>query len=199
MRLKKGKDKKAQRRLDKTSVRDASSEEILDMLASYGPDSSMMRGQYKPEKNEIVMYSDDPDALQHEMIHSTQYGPLRRLAFKMTRGEGVSGRIQDPTKRNAYKDLISSIPTEKFEGLNRAGKFILGEGDGEEFEAVLTTGVNAGKERGVDFTKSFDEIKIQLETAESPTNNMTGLMKFMDNDFTEEQKNLVVSAIRSNL
>ena len=186
------KEKRA-RRIQKTPVRDASSQEVLEMLASYGADSPMMRAEYSPENREIVVYkTDDPDVLKHEQVHARQYGPLQRLARKMDKD--YSARIQDPKKRRSYRKLSRDISPEVYETFNDAGKFILGQG--EEFEAVLTTAVNAAKEMGVDFTGSFDDIKNQLKAVQSPTNNMTGLMKFMENTFTDKQKDLILQALR---
>jgi len=184
--------RRAERRIEKTPVRDASSQEALEMLASYGPDNPMMRGEYSPENKEIVMYKDDPDALKHEEVHASQYGPLQRLARKMDKD--YSARIQDPAKRRSYRKLSADISPEAFKEFNDAGRFIMNEG--EEFEAVLTTAVNAAKEMGVDFTGSFDDIKNQLKAVQSPTNNMTGLMKFMENTFTEKQKDLILQSLR---
>ena len=184
--------RRAERRIEKTPVRDASSQEALEMLASYGPDSPMMQAEYSPENREIVMYTGDPDARKHEEVHVSQYGPLQRLARKMD--SDYSARIQDPAKRRSYRELSADISPEAFKGFNDAGRFIMNEG--EEFEAVLTTAVNAAKEMGVDFTGSFDDIKNQLKTVQSPTNNMTGLMKFMDNTFTDKQKDLILQALR---
>ena len=184
--------KRAERRIAKTPVRDANSQEVLEMLASYGPDSPMMQGEYDPRAKEIVMYKDDPDTLKHEQVHAAQYGPLQRLAKKIN--DERSARIQDPIKRRAYRKLSENISPEVFEGFNRAGKLVLNKG--EEFEAVLNTGVNAAKEQGVDFSKSYDDILSQLLNAPSPTNNMTGLMKFMDNKFTKKQRGLILKSIR---
>ena len=184
--------KRAERRIERTPVRDASSQEVLEMLASYGPDSPMMQGEYDPRAKEIVMYKDDPDTLKHEQIHASQYGPLQRLAKRMN--DERSARIQDPVKRKIYRKLSEDISPEVFEGFNDAGKFIMDKG--EEFEAVLDTGVNAAKEIGVDFTGSFDDIKTQLKAVQSPTNNMTGLIKFMENTFTDKQKDLILKALR---
>tara|TARA_R110000823_G_scaffold142063_1_gene271840 strand:- start:950 stop:2317 length:1368 start_codon:yes stop_codon:yes gene_type:complete len=184
--------RRADRRIEKTPVRDASSQEVLEMLASYGPNKPMMRGEYSPENKEIVMYKDDPDALKHEEVHASQYGPLQRLARNMDKD--YSARIQDPAKRRSYRKLSADISPEAFKEFNDAGRFIMNEG--EEFEAVLTTAVNAAKEMGVDFTGSFDDIKNQLKAVQSPTNNMTGLMKFMENTFTEKQKDLILQSLR---
>ena len=183
--------RRAERRIEKTPVRYAGADEVLKQLASYSDDDKFMLGEYSPENKEIVMYVDDPDILKHEQVHATQYGPLQRLARKMD--SEYSARIQDPKKRKSYRKLSGDISPEIYETFNDAGKFILGQG--EEFEAVLTTGVNAAKEMGVDFTKSFDEIKAQLEAISSPTNNIRGLMKFMQNPFTEKQKNLILKAL----
>ena len=52
------------------------------------------------------------------------------------------------------------------------------------------------KEKGVNFNASFEEILSQLKNVPSPTNNMIGLMKFMENRFTREQRDLILKSIR---
>jgi len=190
--FKKLRERRANRRIEKTPVRDASSQEVLEMLASYGADSPMMRGEYNPREKEIVMYKDDPDTLKHEQVHAAQYGPLQRLAKRMN--DERSAPIQDPTKRKVYRKLSENISPEAYAAFNRAGKLILDKG--EEFEAVLNTGVNAAKEKGVNFNVSFEEILSQLKNVPSPTNNMRGLMKFMSNNFTKKQRDLILKSIR---
>jgi len=185
-------ERRADRRIEKTPVRDASSQEVLEMLSSYGADSPMMQGEYDPIEKEIVMYKDDPDTLKHEQVHAAQYGPLQRLAYRMNQDR--SAPIQDPTKRKVYRKLSENISPEAYAAFNRAGKLILDKG--EEFEAVLDTGVNAAKEKGVNFNASFEEILSQLKNVPSPTNNMIGLMKFMENRFTKEQRDLILKSIR---
>ena len=190
--FKKLRQKRTDRRIAKTPVRDASSQEVLEMLSSYGADSPMMQGEYDPREKEIVMYKDDADTLKHEQVHATQYGPLQRLAYRMNQDR--SAPIQDPTKRKVYRKLSENISPEAYAAFNRAGKLILDKG--EEFEAVLDTGVNAAKEKGVNFNVSFEEILSQLKNIPSPTNNMIGLMKFMENRFTREQRDLILKSIR---
>jgi len=190
--FKKLRQKRTDRRIAKTPVRDASSQEVLEMLASYGADSPMMQGEYDPREKEIVMYKDDLDTLKHEQVHAAQYGPLQRLAYRMNQDR--SAPIQDPTKRKVYRKLSENISPEAYAAFNRAGKLILDKG--EEFEAVLDTGVNAAKEKGVNFNVSFEEILSQLKNIPSPTNNMIGLMKFMENRFTREQRDLILKSIR---
>ena len=152
----------------------------------------MMQGEYDPREKEIVMYKDDADTLKHEQVHAAQYGPLQRLAYRMNQDR--SAPIQDPTKRKVYRKLSENISPEAYAAFNRAGKLILDKG--EEFEAVLDTGVNAAKEKGVNFNVSFEEILSQLKNVPSPTNNMIGLMKFMENRFTREQRDLILKSIR---
>ena len=190
--FKKLRERRANRRIEKTPVRDASSQEVLEMLSSYGADSPMMQGEYDPREKEIVMYKDDSDTLKHEQVHAAQYGPLQRLAKRMN--DERSAPIQDPTKRKVYRKLSENISPEAYAAFNRAGKLILDKG--EEFEAVLDTGVNAAKEKGVNFNASFEEILSQLKNIPSPTNNMRGLMKFMSNKFTKEQRDLILKSIR---
>jgi len=183
-------DKRAERRIDKTPVRQARTSELLDVLAS---DQPTTKGRYYPKEKEIVMYrDDDPDTLKHEQVHASQYGPLQRLSYLLKFND--SARIQDPAKRKTYRKLTSGKNIVDDREFNPAGQYVLSRG--EEFEAVLDTGVNAAKEQGVDFSKSYDDILSQLLSAPSPTNNMTGLRKFMDNKFTKEQRDLILKSIR---
>ena len=103
-------------------------------------------------------------------------------------------RIQDPSMRKAYRKLTTGRHIVDDSNFNDAGKYVLS--NGQEYEAVLNTGVNAAKEQGVDFSKSYDDILSQLLNANSPTNNMKGLMKFMSNNFTKEQRDLILKSIR---
>ena len=183
-------DNRAERRINKTPVRQARTSELLDVLAS---DQPTTKGRYYPKEKEIVMYrDDDPDTLKHEQVHASQYGPLQRLAYSLKFND--SAKIQDPAKRRAYRKLTSGKNIVDDRQFNPAGQYVLSRG--EEFEAVLDTGVNAAKEQGVDFSKSYDDILSQLLNAPSPTNNMTGLRKFMDNKFTKEQRDLILKSIR---
>ena len=183
-------DKRAERRIDKTPVRQARTSELLDVLAS---DQPTTKGRYYPKEKEIVMYrDDDPDTLKHEQVHASQYGPLQRLSYLLKFND--SARIQDPAKRKAYRKLTSGKNIVDDRQFNPAGQYVLSRG--EEFEAVLDTGVNAAKEQGVDFSKSYDDILSQLLNAPSPTNNMTGLRKFMENKFTKEQRDLILKSIK---
>ena len=183
-------DNRAERRINKTPVRQARTSELLDVLAS---DQPTTKGRYYPKEKEIVMYrDDDPDTLKHEQVHAYQYGPLQRLAYSLKFND--SARIQDPAKRKAYRKLTRGKNIVDDRQFNFAGQYLLSKG--EEFEAVLDTGVNAAKEQGVDFSKSYDDILSQLLNATSPTNNMKGLMKFMDNKFTKDQRDLILKSIR---
>ena len=185
-------EKRADRRIAKTPVRDANSSDLLDMLDNYKESVGVPAGQYDPKEREIVMFKDDPDTLKHEQVHASQYGPLQRLAYRVNSDR--SARIQNPTTRKSYRKLTSGKDMVDDRTFNDAGQFILGKG--EEFEAVLGTGVNAAKEKGVNFNVSFEEILSQLKNISSPTNNMRGLMKFMSNKFTKEQRDLILKSIR---
>jgi len=184
-------DKRAKRRIDKTPVRQARTSELLDVLAS---DQPTTLGAYDPKEKEIVMYRDgeDPDTLKHEQVHASQYGPLQRLAYRMDNDHDA--RIQDPAMRKAYRKLTTGKHIVDDSKFDKAGKYVLS--NGQEYEAVLNTGVNAAKEQGVDFNLSFEEILSQLKNIPSPTNNMKGLMKFMSNKFTKGQRDLILKSIR---
>ena len=184
--------RRAERRIGNTSVRDASGQELLDMLSAYGPDSPMMKGEYNPRGREIIMYSDDEDTLKHEQTHAAQYGPLQRLAKRIN--DGYTANIQSPNMRKAYRKLTSGKDMVDDREFNDAGKYVMSSG--EEFEATIGTGVNAAKDSGVDFNKTYDEVLSSLKSMESPTNNTTGLIKFMQNKFSENQKELILKTFR---
>lgn len=195
-------------RVANTPVRDATSEEVLEMLSSFGPDSPMLQGEYDPREKEIVMYKDDLDTLKHEQVHASQYGPLQRMWYKMNDNGNdpayKGARIQNKPMRKAYKQLTKGknqvqdlLLPDNERTFNAAGQYVLNTG--EEFEAVLNTGINAAKSQGVNFNSSFDDVYSQLLNIKNPTNNMRGLTKFMSNKFTDAQKDIIFKAIQDEM
>lgn len=206
--LKKLQQKIRDNRVANTPVRDATSEEVLEMLSSFGPDSPMLQGEYDPREKEIVMYKDDLDTLKHEQVHASQYGPLQRMWYKMNDNGNdpayKGARIQNKPMRKAYKQLTKGknqvqdlLLPDNEKTFNAAGQYVLNTG--EEFEAVLNTGINAAKLQGVSFNSSFDDIYSQLLNIKNPTNNMRGLTKFMSNKFTDAQKDIIFKAIQDEM
>lgn len=206
--LKKLQQKIRDNRVANTPVRDATSEEVLEMLSSFGPDSPMLQGEYDPREKEIVMYKDDLDTLKHEQVHASQYGPLQRMWYKMNDNGNdpayKGARIQNKPMRKAYKQLTKGknqvqdlLLPDNERTFNAAGQYVLNTG--EEFEAVLNTGVNAAKSQGVNFNSSFDDVYSQLLNIKNPTNNMRGLTKFMSNKFTDAQKDIIFKAIQDEM
>ena len=208
--LKKLQQKIRDNRVANTPVRDATSDEVLEMLSSFGPNSPMLQGEYYPREKEIVMYKDDLDTLKHEQVHASQYGPLQRMWYKMNDNGNdpayKGARIQNKPMRKAYKQLTKGknqvqdlLLPDNERTFNAAGQYVLNTG--EEFEAVLNTGVNAAKQVGVNFNGSFDNIYSQLVNLKDTdtTNNLRGLRKFMSNKFTDAQKDIIFKAIQDEV
>ena len=208
--LKKLQQKIRDNRVANTPVRDATSEEVLEMLSSFGPDSPMLQGYYNPREKEIVMYKDNLDTLKHEQVHASQYGPLQRMWYKMNdNGMDPSykgARIQDKPMRKAYRKLTKGknqvqdlLLPDNERTFNAAGQYVLNRG--EEFEAVLSTGINAAQKYGINFDGSFDNILSQLNTIPGGErfNNLRGLTKFMSNAFTDAQRDIIFKAIQDEM
>ena len=146
------------------------------------------------------------DTLEHEQKHASQYGPFSRMWYKMNdNGMDPSykgARIQDKPMRKAFRKLTKGknqvqdlLLPDNERTFNAAGQYVLNKG--EEFEAVLSTGINAAQKHGIDFNGSFDNILSQLNAIpeEERSNNLRGLTKFMGNTFTEEQKEIIFKSL----
>lgn len=198
-------------RVANTPVRDAGGLDAINMLDSWQPGDENNFGHYDPKNDEIVMWRENAgdeydDALEHEKIHASQYGPFSRLWYKMNdNGMDPSykgARIQDKPMRKAYRKLTKGknqvqdlLLPDNERTFNAAGQYVLNKG--EEFEAVLSTGINAAQKHGINFDGSFDDILSQLNTIpeEERSNNLRGLTKFMSNAFTEEQKEIIFKSL----
>lgn len=209
--LKKLQQKIRDNRVANTPIRDAGGLDAINMLDNWQPGDETNMGHYDPRTNEIVMWRENAgdnydDALEHEQIHASQYGPFSRMWYKMNdNGMDPSykgARIQDKPMRKAYRKLTKGknqvqdlLLPDNERTFNAAGQYVLNKG--EEFEAVLSTGINAAQKHGINFDGSFDNILSQLNTIpeEERSNNLRGLTKFMSNAFTEEQKEIIFKSL----
>ena len=198
-------------RVANTPIRDAGGLDVINMLDNWQPGDETNMGHYDPRTNEIVMWRENAgdnydDTLEHEQKHASQYGPFSRMWYKMNdNGMDPSykgARIQDKPMRKAYRKLTKGknqvqdlLLPDNERTFNAAGQYVLNKG--EEFEAVLSTGINAAQKHGIDFNGSFDNILSQLNAIpeEERSNNLRGLTKFMGNTFTEEQKEIIFKSL----
>ena len=199
-------DRRAQRRLGRTTIQPDNPE--------YLEGSAGMFNQYFQEVEGIPGRSivldpeiGDESVLTHELIHSTQYGPLQRLAAGL--GFRNSGRIQDRDSRKAFRKLFRSLDP-KTQTFNRMGEYMVGGKDDDiEFDAIIKSAISSAKKRGYDLSgKTYGEILDTLNKARDEGNislNMKHLGNFMNTDketgntWTDKQKGYIMDAIKANL
>tara|TARA_R100000388_G_scaffold68190_1_gene49324 strand:+ start:876 stop:1451 length:576 start_codon:yes stop_codon:yes gene_type:complete len=186
--------KRRERRRARTSVRDARTADLLNQLTERGFKPS---GFFDPRKREVVMFPGaDESVLEHELIHSEQYGPLRALLNQ--------GRVQDRDTRKASRRISRSIPQEEREMLAGEGfsplKYMLDSPI--EFEAIVRSGVRSPEAEQVDFSQGFDDVLKSLEALpRDKTNTNLRLLRsaMAEGNFDDREKDLFLKAIRSNL
>jgi len=199
-------EKRAQRRLGRTTIQPYDTAELGGSAGIFN--------QYLQEVQGIPRRSialdpetSDDSVLTHELIHTTQFGPLQQIAAELDFKD--AGRIQDKDTRKAFRKLYKSIDP-KTQSLNRLGKFMVGGKERDiEFDAVIKSAISSAKKRGYDLSgKTYDEILNTLSKARDEDNislNMRHLGNFMNSDketgntWTDEQKGYIMDAIKSNL
>jgi len=199
-------EKRAQRRLGRTTIQPYDTAELGGSAGIFN--------QYLQEVQGIPRRSialdpetSDDSVLTHELIHTTQFGPLQQIAAELDFKD--AGRIQDKDTRKAFRKLYKSIDP-KTQSLNRLGKFMVGGKERDiEFDAVIKSAISSAKKRGYDLSgKTYDEILNTLSKARDEDNislNMRHLGNFMNsnketgNTWTDEQKGYIMDAIKSNL
>jgi len=192
--MKPRKERRAQRRRSRATVREAQTKDLLNVLAAQG---DVLSGFFQPRGREAVLFPGADDSVrEHEMVHSEQYGPLRALLDL--------GRVQDRDTRRSMRGITKGMAQEDYNSLDEEGfsplKYMMD--DPKEFEAILRSSVNSPEAQGVDFNQDFDSILESLSSMpEQGTNtNIRLLRKAMsEGDLSEEQKDLFLRAIRSNL
>ena len=199
-------ERRAQRRLGRTTIQPDNPE--------YLEGNAGMFNQYFQEVEGIPGRSvvldpeyGDESVLTHELIHSTQYGPLQRLAAELRFKN--AGRIQDRDSRKAFRKLFRSLDP-KTQTFNRMGEYMVGGKDDDiEFDAIIKSAISSAKKRGYDLTgKTYGEILNTLNKARGEGNisvNMKHLGNFMNTDkktgntWTDKQKGYIMDAIKANL
>ena len=209
--------KRAKRRLGRTDVRNFPTEEVLEALAGTNPYS----GYFRPGTRDVYMspVTGDKSVMDHELIHSTQMGPLQQMAHSL--GFDRAGRIQDKNSRKAFKKLYRSTKKEDtiLDDLYRKqqieqgrkgneirsglGDYMMGKKAQDiEFDAIIKSGLSSAANKGLDLSnKTFDEVLNELNQAKgSESKNMHHLRRFMnDTSWTDKQKVFIMDAIKANV
>ena len=206
-------ERRAQRRLGRTNVEqlemtDEEAQQIEDQIAdATGGSARSAVGFFDPPSRTIAVDFDDRgdankpsdpnEILTHELIHSTQYGPLRQLAHALD--FETAGRIQDPIIRKSFKDLRKTIRRRDMgDNLSELGNYMAGDrGQRAEYEAIMKTGISSALSKGVDLSGGFDSIARNLQQ-NSGTTNIRMLADFMNNDWDQNQKEIIMRAINSS-
>ena len=210
-------ERRAERRLGRTDIRNFPAEEVLDYLA--GKDRAA--GYFRPDTRDVYMnpVKGDKSVEDHELIHSTQMGPLQGLASSI--GIKRAGRIQDKDSREAFKNLYRSVRKENTvlddkytkrqieqgregdEIRSGLGDYMMGgKAQDIEFDAIIKSGISSAANKGIDLSnKTFDEALNELNKSKgSESTNMHHLRRFMDDtSWTNDQKELIMDAINANL
>lgn len=209
-------DKRAKRRLGRTNVRNFPTGEVLESLAGTNPYS----GYFRPDTRDVYMspVTGDKSVMDHELIHSTQMGPLQQMADALGFN---AGRIQDKNSRKAFRKLYRSIKKEDtiLDDLYRKqqieqgrkgneirsglGDYMMGKKAQDiEFDAIIKSGLSSAANKGLDLSnKTFDEVLNELnQTKSSESTNMHHLRRFMnDTSWTDKQKVFIMDAIKANV
>ena len=159
--------------------------------------------RFKPD--DLNKPTDPNEILVHELIHSTQYGPLRQLAQKFLETTNLdeyvttTPRVQDPDIRDSFKDLRKTIKQRGMEdSLSDYGNYMAGSRSQRgEYEAIMKTGITSALAQGVDLSGDFDSIAKNLKE-NAGTTNIRQLADFMNNDWDENQKQIIMRAIESS-
>ena len=199
-------ERRAQRRIGRTTIQPYGKGELGGSAGIFNQYLQEVQGIPRRSVALDPEYGDD-SVLTHELIHSTQYGPLQQIAAELAFEN--AGRIQDRDTRKAFRKLYKSIDPET-QTLNRMGEFMVGGKDQDiEFDAVIKSAISSAKKRGYDLSgKNYSEILNTLSKAREEGNislNMKHLGNFMSsregtgNPWTDEQKGYIMDAIKANL
>lgn len=185
--------KRKERRRAKASVREAEIKDLLRMLEQ----GDKPAGFYDPREREAVLFPGaDESVREHELVHATQFGPLRALLNR--------GRVQDRQTRRSMRGITRNMAQEDYDMLGSEGfsplKYMMD--DPKEFEAIVSSGVNSPSAQGIDFNQGFDQILESLNALpEDETNTNIRLLRsaMSEGNLNDRQKDLFLKAIRSNL
>lgn len=207
---------RAERRLRRTKVEQSemTDEELNQMMnliaATTGGKPTPSAGYFDPatrtaevdfderfKPDDLNKPTDPDEILGHELIHSTQIGPLRQLAEKLD--FETAPRIQDPEIRDSFKDLRKTIKDRGMEDtLSDYGNYMAGSRSQRgEYEAIMKTGITSAIAQGVDLSGDFDSIASNLKQ-NAGTTNIRQLADFMNNSWDDNQKQIIMKAINSS-
>lgn len=185
---------RAEKRIERVPVREARTFDLLDALNRYNDEGFMPAGAYMRRpgigktREEIVMYpGSGEDVLKHEQTHAAQTSRLARFL-------GLEGKTQNKDLRKAISKASRMLTPEQVSGLSEAGKYFL---DPREMEATVNAVSSDLNAMGVSDETSFDDLKKILSSNNMLSTNMRNLSLFMDNDWSDKQKSLIMQAIRS--
>jgi len=210
-------DNRAKRRVARTNVKqsemtDEELEQMMDMISSTtGGDRVPSAGYFNPatrtaevdfderfKPDDLNKPTDPNEILGHELIHSTQFGPLRQLAEKL--GFNTAPRVQDPDIRKSFRKVKRSINQRDMgDGLSDYGNYMAGSRNQRgEYEAIMKTGITSALSQGVDLSGDFDSIARNLSQNAGST-NIRQLSDFMNNNnWDSNQKDIIMQAIRAS-
>ena len=187
------KERRATRRREKATVRDANVNDLLEMLNQ----GNKPAGFYDPISREAVLFPGaDESVREHELVHATQFGPLRALLN--------IGRVQDKQTRESMRAITKDMAQEDYDMLGSEGfsplKYMID--DPKEFEAIISSAVNSPTAQGINFNQGFDQILESLNALpEDETNTNIRLLRsaMAEGNLSDRQKDFFMKAVRSNL
>ena len=154
-------EKRAARRREKATVRDADVNDLLKMLDQ----GDKPAGFYKPIQREVVLFPGaDESVREHELVHATQFGPLRALLNM--------GRVQDKQTRKSMSGITRDMAQEDYDMLGSQGfsplKYMID--DPKEFEAIVSSAVNSPSAKRINFNQGFDQVLESLNDTSKQRN-----------------------------
>jgi len=210
-------DSRAKRRVARTNVKqsemtDEELEQMMDTISSTtGGDRVPSAGYFNPatrtaevdfderfKPDDLNKPTDPNEILGHELIHSTQFGPLRQLAEKL--GFNTAPKVQDPDIRKSFRKVKRSIKQRDMgDDLSDYGNYMAGSRNQRgEYEAIMKTGIASALSQGVDLSGDFDSIAKNLSQNAGST-NIRQLSDFMNNNnWDNNQKEIIMQAIRAS-
>ena len=180
--------KKRERRRAKTTVREATSADLLKMLSQNG---HVPAGFFDPKERDVVLFPGADDSVrEHEMYHSEQ--------------SGLFGLRADRKNRRTARKISNMMDQQVYDDLDKDGfsPLMYMIDDPLEFEAIVRSAMNSPEAKDVDFDQSFDEISEDLNAIpREETNTNIRLLRtaMTEGSLNKRQKELFLKALRANL